>query len=120
MSENVGSKATVEGTRHAKEVLTYLRKAEGSTEEIDGEELPVTFNRVNKLLNEEEVGVSKKVGSKATVEGTRHAKNVLTYLGKAEGSTEEMDGEELPVTIDRNKLLNEEEVGVRKKYIWLC
>ena len=87
MSENVGSKATVEGTRHAKE-------------EIDGGELPVTFDR-NKLLNEEEV------------EGTRHATNVLSYLQKAEGSTEEIHGGEGPVLFDEKSVyLNRDEVGV--------
>ena len=64
---------------------------EGSTEGMDREELPVTFDGLKKLLNEEEVGVSENVGSKATLEGTRHAKEVLTYLGKAEGSTEGID-----------------------------
>ena len=105
VSENVGSKATVEGTRHAKNVLTYLGKAEGSTEGMDTEELPVTFDGLNALLNGGEVGVSLNIGSKATVEGTHHAKDILTLgkaegstLGKVEGSTEGIDGEELPVT----------------------
>ena len=47
---------------------------------MDREELPVTFDGLKKLLSEEEVGVSENVGSKATVEGTRHEKEVLTYL----------------------------------------
>ena len=37
------------------------------------------------------MGVSENIRSKATVEGTRHVKEVLT-LGKDEGSTEGIDG----------------------------
>ena len=94
VSENVGSKATLEGTRHAKEVLTYLGKAEGSTEGMDTEELPVTFDGLNALLNGGEVGVSVNIGSKATVEGTHHAKEVLTLGNAAEevGLSENVGG----------------------------
>ena len=66
----------------------------------------MTFDGQNKLLNEEEVGVSENIESKATVERMRRAKDIL-LLGKSTGSTEEIDGEELPVTFDGlNALLN--------------
>ena len=106
VSENVGSKATGIATRHAKE------EAEGSTEEIDGEELPVTFDGQNKLLNEEEVGVSENIERQETVKRMRRAKDILT-LGDSAGSTEEINGEEGPVLFDEKSVyLNRDEVGV--------
>ena len=73
---------------------------------------PVTFDGQNKLLNEEEVGVSENIERQATVERMRRAKDIL-LLGKSTGSTEEIDGEEGPVLFDEKSVyLNRDEVGV--------
>ena len=87
---------------------------EGSTAEIDGKEISVTFDDTHEIVDEE-VGVSGTIGARAATfrgDGARHR----VYEGSSaaeEGSTAEIDGEEVSVAFfDETNEIGDEEVGV--------